>query len=822
MANLTSQLIVQLLDRVSGPARAVANSLRGITGAVRSANTAPLSFSDRLDAAITRNNRALASARAGVLDAVGVFYTLKAAVSAPIEAANALETALAELGAKANLSTDQLRAVGDAAKTVGREVNQFTADIVGAQDFIVGMGLDLDRAARAMPAIGKAATATKADILDLSKAGYAAISNLGLAPEELTRAFDMMALAGKEGGFELKDMAQYFPAITGLAGSKGLSGAKGLADIAAALQIVRRTAGDGSEAATNFNNILQKINANDAIKNFAKYGIDINAVLKEAVAEGASPLEAALRAINEAIDGDLSKLGTLFADAQVQKGLIPLLQGMDDYVALREKVTGASGVIDADFDRMMETSAEKLKSFQIAWANFQSTLGGALIPALNAVAAALGPILEGMTSLIREFPELTGGVFASMAGFIALRAAISGLSFLGLLGKGGLLAAVSAVRNLGMALATVAAVGAVPLATIAAAVAAIGAAALFVRNNWEGLKSFLAGFAEGFAAAFAPVAPIVQPVVDLFRTLFDTINDLLGPINATSEEWRGWGRAAGEAVGGLLAMLVELPGKIGAAVAGSVAILTGFATAFFDAGTKLVKALWGGMVQVFADVRSEIDRRIADILTAVTGLFGPGGFLAILTDMPAKVGAAISEAVAVIARFTTDFFNAGYNLIKALWDGMVQVFADLVAWIDGKIAELLAPINDAANAVRDFFGFSGGAGETTNKAAKGDSLGQQLGIDHIRAKGGPVSAGESYLVGEKGPELITPSHSGYVHPNGTRLGSGPTITVAPVFNFNNTRAADAELITAQVRRALGSEVRELFRGVYADTGMRFA
>ena len=63
-----------------------------------------------------------------------------------------------------------------------------------------------------MPAIGKAATATKADILDLSKAGCAAISNLGLAPEELTRAFDMMALAGKEGGFELKDMAQYLPA----------------------------------------------------------------------------------------------------------------------------------------------------------------------------------------------------------------------------------------------------------------------------------------------------------------------------------------------------------------------------------------------------------------------------------------------------------------------------------------------------------------------------------------------------------------------------------------------------------------------------------
>ncbi len=821
MANLTSQLIVQLLDKVSGPARGVANSLRGISGAVRAANNAPLSFSDRLDAAIARNNHAIANARAGVMDAIGAFYVLKTAISAPIQAANALETALAELGAKANLSEDQIRSVGEAAKAVGREVNQFTADIIRAEDFIVGMGLDLDRAARAMPAIGKAATATKADILDLSKAGYAAISNLGLAPEELTRAFDMMALAGKEGGFELKDMAQYLPAITGLAGSKGLTGARGLADIAAALQIVRRTAADGSEVATNFNNILQKINANDAIKNFAKYGIDINAVLKDAVAEGASPLEAALRAIDKAIDGDLSRIGTLFADSQVQKGLIPLLQGMDDYIALREKVSGASGVIDADFDRMMATSEEKLKSFQIAWANFQSTLGAALVPALNAVSAALLPILEGITRLIQQFPELTGGVFAAAAGFIALRGAISALSFVGLLGKGGLLAAVSAVKNLGVALGAVAAVGAVPLAAIAAAVAAIGAAALFIRNNWEGLKSFFAGFAEGFAAAFAPVAPIVEPIVDLFRSLFNAINDLLGPINATSEEWRGWGRAAGEAVGGFLALLVELPGKIGTVIADSVSVLTGYVTAFAEAGGKLVQALWDGMTRAFTSLKAGIDQGIAAILSAITGLVGPGGFLAALTDLPARVATAISGAVDVIARFTADFFTAGYNLIKALWDGMVQVFADLVAWIDGKIAEVLAPINDAAAAVKGFFGFGGGETETPNRAAKGD-MAQQLGIDALRAKGGPVSAGGSYIVGEEGPELITPSRSGYVHPSGTGLASGRGITVAPVFHFNNTCAADAEVVAAEVRRALRREVRELFRGIYADTGLRFA
>ena len=122
--------------------------------------------------------------------------------------------------------------------------------------------------------------------------------------------------------------------------------------------------------------------------------------------------------------------------------------------------------------------------------------------------------------------------------------------------------------------------------------------------------------------------------------------------------------------------------------------------------------------------------------------------------------------------------------------------------------------------MKGFFGFGGSEGTATGKSAKGD-LAQQLGIDALRARGGPVSAGGSYIVGEEGPELITPSRSGYVHPSGTGFGSGG-ITVAPVFHFNNTRAADAELVAAEVRQALRREVRELFRGVYADTGLRFA
>jgi hypothetical protein len=64
------------------------------------------------------------------------------------------------------------------------------------------------------------------------------------------------------------------------------------------------------------------------------------------------------------------------------------------------------------------------------------------------------------------------------------------------------------------------------------------------------------------------------------------------------------------------------------------------------------------------------------------------------------------------------------------------------------------------------------------------------GSGFARAAGGPVSAGKSYLVGEKGPEMFIPGASGAVVPNGGWMGG---ITVN---NHMDNRGASVELIKA--------------------------
>ena len=795
MANLTSQLIVELLDRVSGPARGVANSLRGLTRTVQDATFAPITMADRLDAAITRNNRALDAARGRMLDAVGALYVLKSAFTAPVQAAQEFDRALADIGAKGNLTSEQLRGIGEAAKATSSQMNQFATDIVKAQDFLVGMGLDVDRATKAMPSIARAATATGASLEDLSKAGFAAMSNLGVAAEGLGKSFDIMAAAGKAGGFELRDMAQYLPSITALASSKGMSGESGLAQIAAALQIVRRGAGDASEAATNFSNILQKINSNDAIGNFKKLGIDIQKVLKDAKANGTDPLEASLRAINTALGGDMSRLGEIFADAQVQKGLIPLLTGLEDYIRLRDEAARADGVISTDFARMMQTSIEQVKQFQIALQNFQTSVGAAMVPVLGGIAGALEPVLELLTSLVNKYPGVSGALVAITAGFIALKAALAGLTFIGLMGKGGMLAslafglkgvtvALTALRavaitaplglitsgltslrgsllgltmlnsagglkavfsTLGSGLlgllnpmklvtaASVALRGALMLTGVGAILIGIAMAGKFIYDNWQGIKELFVAFGEAFMAALGPVKPMLDPVIAGVSTLFGWMSRLSLEISPAT--WREWGASAGAAVGDVVRWFAELPGKIAASL-GSL----------YDIGRKFMQSFFDGLVSIGSDIlnwASGLADKISSVLTlpnrAPQSSVNPRG-----------AGAGMKPAVD-----PNDPYGVG-------------------------------PIEDLT----------------------------------LRATGGPVSRGASYLVGERGPELITAGRSGYVN----RAGSFPAggITVSPVFNMTFNGRTDPEDVVQQIRRVLRDEVRETFRGVYADAGLRFA
>ncbi len=74
-------------------------------------------------------------------------------------------------------------------------------------------------------------------------------------------------------------------------------------------------------------------------------------------------------------------------------------------------------------------------------------------------------------------------------------------------------------------------------------------------------------------------------------------------------------------------------------------------------------------------------------------------------------------------------------------------------------------------------------------------------VDGARAGGGPVSANQTYLVGEKGPELFTPGSSGAIIPNHKTMaasGGGGGVVV----NVDARGSADPAAVRAQVQQGI--------------------
>jgi hypothetical protein len=171
-----------------------------------------------------------------------------------------------------------------------------------------------------------------------------------------------------------------------------------------------------------------------------------------------------------------------------------------------------------------------------------------------------------------------------------------------------------------------------------------------------------------------------------------------------------------------------------------------------------------------------------------------------LGEMSEFAKQAAADMQSVFAQFLFDPFSHG---VRGMLKDFVDVIRRMVA--EAAAAKILGPKSKGGLGLADLItggidGLFGGARGNSIVQGEHDWLGKIIkGAGSIfgtifggpRAMGGPVSAGVSYLVGERGPERFVPGTSGFIVPNG----AGGTITFAPTYNID-ARGATTDLIDA--------------------------
>lgn len=466
--------------------------------------------------------------------------------------ARAFESGMVDIRSKVDMSAAAAERMSRTILKLGPAVAQLPQDLQKGADTLLGLGLSAQVTAGLMPSIGTVATAWKADVNEMAMAAYANFNNLHVPIDQTTRAFDAMAAAGKSGGFELKDMSQFFPMLTGRLQAFGQKGVAAVADLSAALQVAFQDTGEAEQAATNIKNLLISMNSARATEAFKKFGVDLPAALKRAYAEGKTPLEAIAALVKQVTKGDLSKVGLLFTNQEASAAVLALIQHEKDYLRIRKEANNSAGTNQTAFDmRMTGDPDTKLRKFNAQMERLKITIGDRLLPMLNDLFDRVGNVADRFQEWSDRNPGLANGLVKFAAGGAALLVTLGALGIVGgtlvsgwgmfIAVLGGLWTAISfgfgIIASLLGAIATL--VG-LPFIAVAAIAAALIAAGVLIYKYWDNIKAaFSAGWtwikttaSAGFDWFLSLNVRMMEIGVNLVKGIINGIGSMFGALKA--------------------------------------------------------------------------------------------------------------------------------------------------------------------------------------------------------------------------------------------------------------------------------------------------
>jgi len=240
------------------------------------AKTARTSQREQAAAATKRNQAILGGAKGLGKTAIGLGAVALGGVALGAMAEEAIDTerALTRLQIATNKTPAQMGALREELNKSSGELGLSRGSLLEGASAYVALTGDAEGAAEAMKLFGKVSNATGSSMADIAATAAAMKDNLGIDPKDFEAGFSALAVQGKEGAVELRELATELSGIApSFAQFKGGKGAAGLAEMGASLQVIRKGFGSSSEAATGMRALMVSI-ARHADK-FRKAGVQI-------------------------------------------------------------------------------------------------------------------------------------------------------------------------------------------------------------------------------------------------------------------------------------------------------------------------------------------------------------------------------------------------------------------------------------------------------------------------------------------------------------------------------------------------------------------
>jgi TP901 family phage tail tape measure protein len=311
------------------------------------------------------------------------------------------ERGLTRFGIATDMSDAKLAAFRGSLHEVSRASGLNREELMNGAAAYVALTGDAEGAAGGVALFAKVANATGASMADIAATAAAMKTNLRIDPKDFEAGFSALAVQGKAGAIELRDLATLLAGVAPqFAQFKGGEGAQGLAEMGAALQVIKQGFGSSAEAATGLRALMVSMNRNAG--KFQQAGIKI---YDRDPKTGAKRL----RAFSEIVDAiansklakDPSLLTKAFGSDEAKRAYDQLVLNagmMDDLMAKASD----KNAIDRDAARYQESAAGRLDK---AWNGIKLQIAEAFTP--ERIAAFI-TALEHIVEMINQISNFLG------------------------------------------------------------------------------------------------------------------------------------------------------------------------------------------------------------------------------------------------------------------------------------------------------------------------------------------------------------------------------------------------------------------------------
>ena len=442
--DMNARLIVRLQDRFSAGLGALQRRLDGIGSAMRRIS-------------------AVGAIAAGV------------ALAGPIAQAAAFEDILRQSAITAGATGAAVEAMVArnrvAFERLARATGQSSEGIARANADLLAGGLPTALVDQFLPLVARAATATGASMEDMGRLVRLLNQQMAITPEQMPQALAALAQAGRDGNFELRDMAREMPNVLAIARTLGMQGPAAIAQLGAAFQLAMTGASSASEAANNVVNALQKLASPETVRSFREIGVNMEQLMASAARQGISPLEALVQKLREVTGGNMFRLSELFGDRQALMGLLPLINETARYIEVRDNAARARPeLIDQGFEDRMRGAAMQMALLTENATQLWRRLSLVAAEGLAPVVGFLQQLHGWIETVDAQYPGLIDKV---LRWGIAIGVAVTALATLVTVG--------------GFVLGALAPIAAFMAGPFGIALGLIAAAAYLIYDNWDAI-----------------------------------------------------------------------------------------------------------------------------------------------------------------------------------------------------------------------------------------------------------------------------------------------------------------------------------------------